>query len=1044
MLKLSSLNKKSVLLTTLLIFMLFLFIIGIINIYTHTKENQIKLNDLLQNEKKMLDSERSIITYRIGSVIGDLLFLSADYELNMDENRPKNEIAREWQLFADNKSRYDQIRFIDQNGNEQIKINYSEDGSFIADDPLLQNKKDRYYFGETAELGKGEVYISKFDLNIEKDQIEKPDKTIIRFGTPLFDSNNEFKGIIILNYYGKELMGIMDELSANSQSSKFLLNSDGYSIYNNLDKSQDSSFIYNEKENMSFKNQFPDEWNNMQSSESGEFKTDQGYFIYKKIIQTPNETIESGLWKEKNVLGDENWTMVSFIPSQGELAYLINPSFKEYFYYITDMQLVFFVLLFILSLVIALLFQFNREAKAKVRKNRDYMLKFASQLPGMLYQCEITPEGKVSLTFSSAQIKDMFGFTPEEVRDDFSLIRQVIHPDDLELMHANISESAANLTSFQFEYRVLLPGQPVHWILANSMPEKLDDGTIVLYGYNTDITSRKEMENALNKEKELLNIVLESIEDCIVMTKLSGEIILVNAATEQITGYSMGEVVNRDVNDIFHLAHARTGENKHKYIMDMLQKGDNFNSVTDFVLMTKDGTEKRISLNIAITKATEGEEKYIISSFHDVSKEYELEKQIEGFLDVNIDMLCVTDVDGKFHKVNKKFQEILGYRPDEVEGEIFLNFVHPDDIDSTISAMDNLSNNNTVMGFTNRYRCKDGSYKYIEWFSEPGVGRYIYSSARDVTSQRQREDELWKISTRDKLTMVYNRYYFESTIHDQMEYSERYGEPLSMLLLDLDHFKQVNDTWGHQVGDELLVLTAQTVSKAIRESDILFRVGGEEFVVLLPRTPIKGAYNVAEKIREAIENNPLDTVGIRTVSIGAAQRMKAESFRHWYRRLDEALYRAKETGRNRVVVSDGNEELPIHALNLEWKSEWTSGNNEIDEQHKDLIQIGNVLINLSLEGTNQKEIMKQLEILMDHTVKHFAAEEKILEQVDYPDIKNHKEIHKALLSKALQLKDSYEKREIKASAFFSFVMDDVILDHMLNEDTKFFPFLKKI
>ena len=547
----------------------------------------------------------------------------------------------------------------------------------------------------------------------------------------------------------------------------------------------------------------------------------------------------------------------------------------------------------------------------------------------------------------------------------------------------------------------------------------------------------------LKKERGLFNSTLMSVGEGIVMAKCPGEILLFNIAAERITGYSQNEVLHRDLDDVFHLIDVQTGASAHERIMDLLRTGQRFENVTDFALMTKDGAEKRIMANIARIKAADGEEDRIIASFRDINKEYELEKQIEGFLNVNIDMLCVADTDGRFHQVNRKFEEVLGYQTNELEGELFLDFVHPDDLKSTLSALSDLINQKTVQGFTNRYRCKDGTYRYIEWFSQPGIGKYTYSSARDVTQQHLLEDQLRQAAIKDELTGLFNRHYFESIIEEQTQHANRYQEQLSMLLLDLDHFKQVNDTWGHPVGDELLKLTANTVSKTIRESDILIRFGGEEFAVLMPRTSLDGALLVAEKIRSAIENKPLATVGIRTVSIGAAERMKAESFRHWYRRLDGALYQAKQTGRNRVVASDGNEKLPLRDFDLEWRSALHSGNDEIDRQHQELFEIGNRFINLSLEGTDQAEIIKQLDLLLSHTVSHFASEEKILELVDYPDLKRHAEIHQELIAKTMHYRESFERGEIKASAYFSFIVDDMILNHLKHEDTKFFPFLQK-
>lgn len=911
--KLSSLNKKRTLLTMIVIFVLLAFIVSSLNIYTLARENQIKLNQLDETERRLLDSESKMLSYRINNAIGDLLFLAANYDVQLVEGQQKDDIAKAWQKFADNKRIYDQIRFIDQNGNEKIRVDYAQVGSDIAPDSQLQNKKDRYYFTETAKLEKGQIYLSKFDLNVENNQIEKPDNPMIRLATPLYDQNGAFQGIVILNYFGKELIALLDDLSATSAGNRFLLNSDGYWLYNNLDHSLEWSFMYADKKAISFKNQFTAEWDALQTIESTEFKTENGYFINKKLTLIRDETPGNNLKKATIVHGEGDWTLVSFIPSQGKLGYLINLSFIQYFDEIVFRQWGVFVILLLVSLALAVLYQINQQAKV-----------------------------------------------------------------------------------------------------------------------------------LLKKERELFNTTLMSVGEGIVMAKCPGEILLFNSAAERITGYSQDKVLHRDLDDVFHLVDVQTGASAHERIMDLLRNGQSFENVTDFALMTKDGAEKRILVNIARIKAGDREEDRILASFRDINKEYELEKQIEGFLNVNIDMLCVADTDGRFHQVNRKFEEVLGYRTNELEGELFLDFVHPDDMKSTLSALSDLINQKTVQGFTNRYRCKDGTYKYIEWFSQPGIGKYTYSSARDVTQKHFQEEQLRQAAIKDELTGLYNRHYFESIIEEQMQHADRYDEPLSMLLLDLDLFKQVNDTWGHPVGDELLKLTATTVSKTIRESDILIRFGGEEFAVLMPRTSLDGALLVAEKIRAAVANKPLATVGIRTVSIGAAERMKAESFRHWYRRLDGALYEAKQTGRNRVVASDGNEKLPIRAFDLEWRFDLQSGNDEIDRQHLELFEIGNRFISSSLEGTDEAEIMKQLDSLLSLLNSHFACEEKILEQAGYPDTKYLRESHKDLSAKASRLKGAFERGEIKASAYFSYIVDEMILNHLKQEDKKFFPFLKKI
>lgn len=412
----------------------------------------------------------------------------------------------------------------------------------------------------------------------------------------------------------------------------------------------------------------------------------------------------------------------------------------------------------------------------------------------------------------------------------------------------------------------------------------------------------------------------------------------------------------------------------------------------------------------------------------------------DNILNVNIDMLCISNKEGYFVKVNEQFKEVLGYELSELEGTNYLNLVHEDDFDATIKAMTEIETRNAIAGFTNRYRCKDGSYKYIEWRSKL-VGESTYSSARDVTSNKLQEEELTTIATTDKLTNLYNRHYLYKVVGNHMEYSDRYNAPMSALILDLDFFKRVNDTWGHPIGDEVLKMTAETMKKAIRETDLLVRFGGEEFLVLMPQTSADGAIIVAEKIRVAIENSNHPIAGKITASLGVAQRIKLESFRHWYYRVDKALYQAKETGRNRVIISDKDEELEVGILIIEWKKEWESNNKIIDAQHREILDMGNQLINLCIEATSQKEIEKQLDSLLKHVSNHFKAEEAILKQVNYPGYSHHAEIHYKLLNKAMKIKELYHSGEVMPSAFYSFLMDDVIANHLEEEDTKFFGYL---
>lgn len=318
----------------------------------------------------------------------------------------------------------------------------------------------------------------------------------------------------------------------------------------------------------------------------------------------------------------------------------------------------------------------------------------------------------------------------------------------------------------------------------------------------------------------------------------------------------------------------------------------------------------------------------------------------------------------------------------------------------------------------------------------------ILISLFDETARKKAEETLKKLAVRDELTGVYNRHFMESMIEEAMERSLRYDYPISILIYDLDYFKRINDTWGHPVGDMVLKQTAQLVSQIIRKSDYLIRMGGEEFLVIMPHTNIEGAITMGEKIRVEIEEYIHPIVGKFTVSIGVTQRLKTESFQTIYERADAAMYQAKNEGRNRVVSIKNQAEMPIASINIKWKSEWESGSAEIDEQHKELLNFANSLMYISLSNKGDEKAKQMLSILKEKIVEHFELEEKILKRLEVPNYQEHVNTHRYLVDKFVKLNISYEKGEIKPSLLFMFVVDEVIVNHLVEMDTNFFPYLK--
>lgn len=174
--------------------------------------------------------------------------------------------------------------------------------------------------------------------------------------------------------------------------------------------------------------------------------------------------------------------------------------------------------------------------------------------------------------------------------------------------------------------------------------------------------------------------------------------------------------------------------------------------------------------------------------------------------------------------------------------------------------------------------------------------------------------EILRLATMDSLTGIYNRAAIEQLILKEIDRSKRYNLPMSLLLLDLDHFKKINDTYGHQVGDHTLQKLVETVSQVLRDHDLFGRFGGEEFTILLPETDLVNGHIVAERIRNIVDKTPIKTgsksFGL-TISIGLATlNHQDDDFAELFRRADMGLYKAKQSGRNRVVaVRDKNIKL---------------------------------------------------------------------------------------------------------------------------------------
>jgi diguanylate cyclase (GGDEF)-like protein/hemerythrin-like metal-binding protein len=296
------------------------------------------------------------------------------------------------------------------------------------------------------------------------------------------------------------------------------------------------------------------------------------------------------------------------------------------------------------------------------------------------------------------------------------------------------------------------------------------------------------------------------------------------------------------------------------------------------------------------------------------------------------------------------------------------------------------------------------------------------------------------MSNTDSFTGIANKVYFNLCVKDEIARSDRSENAISLIYFDLDHFKDINDTYGHARGDEVLLGVVERVRQNLRTNDLFARWGGDEFIILLPYTNLEGASIVAEKIKKAIADITYDKGECVTVSIGVAERVHFEFWESWFKRTDEALYQAKLNGRNRFELSD-HLTHPRILKRLVWLEIWNCGVEEIDREHREMTIHCNELVKSSFDASNFDETIRLAGQLLRDIERHFETEIQYLKRIQYPQAAEHETLHTSLYDSTKRLYDGLLKHEYDSVELLDFLKNNVILGHLVNADQHYRKYL---
>jgi len=499
--------------------------------------------------------------------------------------------------------------------------------------------------------------------------------------------------------------------------------------------------------------------------------------------------------------------------------------------------------------------------------------------------------------FYSKQWKQIIGFGENEIEDDLSTRDKRIHPDDKDLVINEIQKHLNGDTpQYVAEYRVLSKYGTYKWILdRGKVIIRAEDGKpLRMVGTYTDITERKLLEEGLQERETNLRILFNSLKDFIFVLDMQGHILRINNTVVKRLGYSRKELLGKHVLII----HSPDKRDEASIVLDLGERRGAFYPLT---LMTKEGDLIPVETKISRGRWSSKDVMFCIS--RDVTERLRVEEALRNseqkfskafHASPNL-MFIITVYDWRFIDVNECFLRTMGYKRGEVVDST-LNQLNIFVDHETRGRMENLfMAKGRVQNIEARFKLRSGEVR-MGSFSAESIDvkgeKCLLVVVDDITERKKTEEKLLYLSTHDVLTGLYNRAYFEMEM-SRMESGRQF--PVSIVMMDIDGLKIINDIHGHAEGDQLMKCAAKVLKATFRSEDTVARIGGDEFAVLMPNTDSTTLESVLNRIRDRLSSNNIngDDISNLSLSIGASTGYKGCSLNDVIKQADKRMYEEK-------------------------------------------------------------------------------------------------------------------------------------------------------
>jgi diguanylate cyclase (GGDEF)-like protein/PAS domain S-box-containing protein len=384
-------------------------------------------------------------------------------------------------------------------------------------------------------------------------------------------------------------------------------------------------------------------------------------------------------------------------------------------------------------------------------------------------------------------------------------------------------------------------------------------------------------------------------------------IVYANPSFENMTGYSVVELIGKSPKI---LQGPLTDRSVIEEMRICMRTGKYFEGTT--INYNKEGYPYNVEWSISPIKDQSGVIQYFVSVQKNITAFIKAQQErnlLAKALNDSPDCVMITDVENKIVFVNTGFEQLTGYKQDEVLGKepSFLWHAMPDTLPSNPNSAP--ADKITHFRLQEPNLQKDGSLFYVDQSiahitDEAGKITHYVSFSKDSTDRLKRELALKDLASRDPLTGLLNRRSGEHLLKQYDDEKRQSKKSLCLIMIDIDNFKKINDTFGHAIGDQILISSSQLLKNKARNTDSFIRWGGEEFLIIVHDSRLKDALEFAERIRKSIEQHTDQVVGRITASFGVAESSLDEGTASLLNRADKALYKAKLDGKNCVKSAD--------------------------------------------------------------------------------------------------------------------------------------------